>query len=236
MRFYIPNIDERHPELTGDAHTHAAYALRIRPDDFLVIFDGKGNEFSCRVLSISKDKTSLEILDKKTEVGETKRTYNLYLSVIKQDRFEFAVQKATELGVSRIVPVYSEYTQRGGSLNIERLNRIAIAACEQSGRSRLPVIETAIEFDNLVERTKSTHMIFPWEREMHGDLHDAIDKAKTDISIFIGPEGGITSEEKEILTAAGAKAVTLGARILRAETAAITTLSIVCFEMGEWTL
>lgn len=236
MRFYLPNINEKKAELVGDAHTHAAYAMRIHPDDYITVFDGRGAEYSCRVITVKKDKTELEIIEKKTDVGETRCLYTLYLSVIKQDRFELAVQKATELGVNKIVPVYTAYTQRGGTLNIDRLNKIAIAACEQCGRSVIPTIENCIELDDLIKRIPDTYLIFPWERERVGKLDDAIDKTKTNISIFVGPEGGITEEEMTRLTQAGAKSVTLGKRILRAETAAITMLSVMCFEMGEWNL
>lgn len=235
MRFYLPTIEDR-AELTGDTHTHAAYSLRVRVGDYITVFDGKGGEYACSVTSIKKDRTELEILNKTESVGETSTNYSLYLSVIKQDRFELAVQKTTELGVNRIVPVYSTYTQRGGSLNYDRLNRIAIAACEQCGRSRLPEIEQGIEFDELLRRAQSTFMIFPWEREMHNSMHSAIDKKQADVSIFIGPEGGITEEEKNKLIDVGARSVTLGKRILRAETAAIAALSVCCYEMGDWSL
>jgi len=234
MRFYLPTIDENNAVLTGEAHTHAAYSLRIRPDDYLTVFDGNGAEYSCIVKSVAKDRTELEIVDKKFDVGETKISLTLYLSVIKQDRFELALQKATELGVKRVVPVYSKFTQRGSSLNYERFNRIAISACEQCGRSRIPTIEHSIEFDELVKRAQNTYMIFPWERELQGSMKDAIDITQKDISVFIGPEGGITEDEKNELVEAGAKSVTLGSRILRAETAAITALSVICYEMGEW--
>jgi 16S rRNA (uracil1498-N3)-methyltransferase len=79
-------------------------------------------------------------------------------------------------------------------------------------------------------------MIFPWERELNGSISDAIDKTQREISVFIGPEGGITEDEKNKLVEAGARSVTLGPRILRAETAAITALSVVCQQMGEWDL
>lgn len=235
MRFYLPTIETQR-EITGDTHTHAAYSLRVRAGDFITIFDGKGTEYTCRITSVKKDKTEFDIVDKKENVGETSTKISLYLSVIKQDRFEIAVQKATELGIYRIVPVYSAYTQRGGSLNYDRFNRIAASACEQCGRSRLPIIEQSIEFGELLKRAESTYMIFPWERELHGSLRDAIDKTQTDVSIFIGPEGGITEQEKIELVKVGAKSVTLGKRILRAETAAISTISVVCYEMGEWGL
>ncbi len=236
MRFYLPNIDGKHIELTDDAHTHAAYSLRIRVGDYITVFDGNGVEYSCQVKSVKKDRTELEIISSSENVNETKLNLTLYLSVIKQDRFEFAVQKATELGINSIVPVYSAFTQRGGTLNYDRLKRIAISACEQCGRSRVPTIENAIEFEELLKRAKSTHLIFPWERELHNSLSSAIDKSKTDVSVFIGPEGGIKESEKELLTKAGAVSVTLGKRILRAETAAIATVSVVCYEMGEWDL
>lgn len=236
MRFYLPNVNVKHAELTGEAHTHAAYSLRIRVGDFVTVFDGTGTEYACKVKDIKKDHTELEILSETKNSGETKINLSLYLSVIKQDRFELAVQKVTELGVNNIIPVYSAHTQRGGSLNYERLNRIAISAAEQCGRSRLPNIERCIQFDELTARVKNTHMIFPWEREMHGSIREAIDKSKTDVSVFVGPEGGITENEKNILVDAGAKSVTLGARILRAETAAISAVSVICYEMGEWTL
>lgn len=236
MRFYLPNINESNAELTGEAHTHAAYALRIRTGDYITVFDGKGKEFSCKVKDIKKDRTELEILSSAENVGEPKIDVSLYLSVIKQDRFEMAVQKATELGVNRIIPVYSSYTQRNVSLNSERLTKIAVSACEQCGRSIVPDISPSIEFSELVSRASNTYMIFPWERELNGDLRSAIDATQSDISIFIGPEGGITQQEKEQLVAAGAKSVTLGSRILRAETAAIAALAAVFYEMGEWKL
>ncbi len=236
MRFYYPQISERNAELTGDAHTHAAYSLRVRVDDYITVFDGKGNDYFCRVKAIKKDRTELEIVKISENVGETKTDISLYLSVIKQDRFEMAVQKTTELGVTRIVPVYTTYTQRGGSLNYDRLNKIAVSACEQCGRSRLPVIEQSIEFKELLKRSADTYMIFPWEREMTNSLKDAIDRTQKKISVFVGSEGGITESEKTQLTEIGAKSVTLGRRILRAETAAITMLSVLCYEMGEWDL
>lgn len=236
MRFYFPNISKSCLELSGDAHTHAAYALRIRVGDYITVFDGKGRDFACKVKEIKKDKTILELLNTAENTGESKINVTLYLSVIKQDRFEMAVQKATELGVAKIVPVYSMFTQRNVTLNYDRLNKIAVSACEQCGRSIIPIIEQPIDFNELISRTKDTYMIFPWEREMHGSLRNAFDKSKKDISVFVGPEGGITEEEKVKLTDAGAKSVTLGKRILRAETAAIATLSVVFYEMGEWIL
>lgn len=236
MRFYLPDINKTHLELTGDAHTHAAYALRIRVGDYITVFDGKGVELSCKVREIKKDKTILDVLDCIENAGETQINVTLYLSVIKQDRFELAVQKTTELGVNKIVPVYSTYTQHSVTLNVDRLNKIAVSACEQCGRSRIPSIEQAISFDELLDRAKNTYTIFPWEREMHGRLKDAIDVTQKNISVFIGPEGGITEEEKNKLVSVGAKSVTLGARILRAETAAIATLSAIFYETGEWNL
>ncbi|MDE7406757.1 MAG: 16S rRNA (uracil(1498)-N(3))-methyltransferase [Clostridiales bacterium] len=236
MRFYFPNINKSRPELVGDAHTHAAYALRIRAGDSITVFDGLGHDYTCKVKEIKKDKTLLEILDMSENAGESIISVTLYLSVIKQDRFELAVQKATELGVKKIVPVYSAFTQRNFSLNYDRLNRIAISACEQCGRSVVPIIEQALDFDELLDRAKNTQMIFPWERECNGTIRATLDKDKTDISVFIGPEGGITEDEKNKLAAVGAKSVTLGKRILRAETAAIAALSVIYYEMGEWGL
>lgn len=236
MRFYFPMINKSHPELIGDAHTHAAYSLRIRVGDNITVFDGCGTEYLCKVKDIKKDKTSLEIQDTVQNVGEAKINVSLYLSVIKQDRFELAVQKITELGVNTVVPVYSAYSQRNIILNYDRLNKIAISACEQCGRSKVPVIEKCIDFEDLLSRAANTNMIVPWERENSGKLRDAIDKTTTDIAIFIGPEGGITANEIQRLTEVGAKSVTLGSRILRAETAAIATAAAVYYEMGEWDL
>lgn len=236
MRFYLPDINRSNIELTGDAHTHAAYSLRIRPGDYITVFDGRGKEYSCKVKDIKKDKTLLEVIDEAENVGEAGINVSLYLSVIKQDRFEMAVQKATELGVNRIVPVYAAYSQRNITLNYDRLKKIAISACEQCGRSCVPDVEQGIEFDELLKRAEATYTVFPWERELTGTLKDAIDCDKKDIAVFIGSEGGITENEKQRLTDVGAKSVTLGTRILRAETAAIATLSVIYYEMGEWKL
>lgn len=236
MRFYYPQINERSAELCGDAHTHAAYSLRVRPNDYITVFDGKGNDYLCRIKCIKKDRTELEIIQKELDACEAKLDISLYMSVIKQDKFELTVQKATELGVRRIIPVYTTYTQRGGRLNHERLNKIAISACEQCGRSRIPTIEQSIEFEELLSRTCNTYTIFPWEKDTGNSLSNVIDKSQQSISVFIGSEGGITKDEKNKLIEGGAKAVTLGRRILRAETAAIATLSVLCYEMGEWDL
>lgn len=236
MRFYLPSINKSRPELVGEAHTHAAYARRIRVGDRITVFDGLGHDYTCKVKEIKKDKTLLDILDTYNNVGESAISVTLYLSVIKQDRFELAVQKAVELGVKKIVPVYSAFTQRNFSLNYDRLNRIAISACEQCGRSIVPIIEQAFNFDELLDRAQNTQMIFPWERESSGTIRAVLDTDKTDISVFIGPEGGITEDEKIKLVDAGAKSVTLGKRILRAETAAIAALSVIYYEMGEWDL
>lgn len=236
MRFYLPSINKSHPELVGNAHTHAAYALRVRVGDRITVFDGIGHDYFCKVKEIKKDKTLLEIIETAENVGESAISVSLYLSVIKQDKFELAVQKATELGVKKIVPVYSAFTQRNFSLNYDRLNKIAVSACEQCGRSIVPIIEQALDFDELLNRTKTTYMIFPWERESNGTLQAVLDKDKADISVFIGPEGGITEDEKNKLISVGAKSVTLGKRILRAETAAIAALSVIYYEMGEWSI
>lgn len=236
MRFYFPKINRSHPELIGAAHTHAAYALRLRVGDNITVFDGHGTEYVCKVKDIKKDGTSLEILDTVKNACEAKINVTLYMSVIKQDRFELAVQKITELGVNKVVPVYSAYSQRNIILNYDRLNKIAISACEQCGRSIVPQIEQCIEFDELLECAANTNMIVPWEREHSGKLCDAIDKSADEIGIFVGPEGGITTDEIQRLLDVGAKSVTLGARILRAETAAIATAAAVYYEMGEWNL
>lgn len=236
MRFYLPTINKSRLELIGDAHTHAAYALRIHVGDNITVFDGRGNDYFCKVKEIKKDRTLLELLSTAENARETNISVTLYLCVIKQDRFEWAVQKTTELGVTKIVPVYSKLTQRNINLNYNRLNKIAISACEQCGRSKLPTIEQAIDFDEFINRSQSAYIIFPWEHEINNSMQSAIDKSKTDISVFIGPEGGITEEEKIRLVEIGAKSVTLGARILRAETAAIAALSVVYYEMGEWNL
>lgn len=237
MRFYFPDIDIDRPTLVGDAHTHAAYSLRVRAGESIAVFDGKGAEYECVVKEIKKDRTVLDILSVSRNKNEAKLSVSLYLSVIKQDRFELAVQKTTELGISMIVPVYTAYTQRGSRLNAERLNKIAISACEQCGRSRVPVIENAIDFDELLERAKASYTIFPFERERSGNIKDVLKKAAniSELSYFIGPEGGITDSEQQALLAAGAHSVTLGKRILRAETAAIATLSVIYCETGEWT-
>lgn len=235
MRFYVPKIKENATRiiLTDEAHNHAAYVLRIRTGDLLTIFDGSGVDYLCKVTEIKKDETSLEVLDTAMGTGETKTDITLYLSVIKQDRFELAVQKVTELGVKRVVPVYATYSQRNCVLNQNRLNKIAASACEQCGRSVVPVIEQPIEFDELIKRAQNTYLLFPWEREVHNRLRDSLPDGENSISVFVGPEGGITESEKDRLVEAGAKCVTLGKRILRAETAAIVTLSVINYETGE---
>jgi 16S rRNA (uracil1498-N3)-methyltransferase len=161
----------------------------------------------------------------------------LLLAVFKFDRMEWAIEKTTELGIERIVPVIARRTEKhlaqAAAARVERWRRIAREAAQQSRRSDLPTIEDALSLKDAVNQASGELRLLLAERERAATLRDAIEDgnahpdATTRVRLAVGPEGGWTTEEESLFTASGWKPVSLGPRILRAETAAIAAVSVV---------
>ncbi len=234
-KFFVDNLTEK-AVLTGAEHKHLSVVCRAKKGDRIVLCDGyyDGNY---EITDIKKDCTRLLLTDKTANRSETTADVDLYFCSLKGDKNDFIVQKCTELGVKNFYPVISEYVQNGAkNVNTERLKRIAEEAAKQCGRGALPKIHSAESFDGAVGKIKEYPLVvFPYESEKNLDIRSFLQGAgKADkIAVLVGCEGGFSKSEVDMLKDAGIASVTLGNRILRAETACIVTAAVVMYERGE---
>lgn len=196
--------------------------LRLKKGEKIILSDGKGSEAEITLTFISSKKITGTI-DKLNEPHSAKasrgeyRKVNLYLSILKKENFELAVQKATECGVEKIIPIITERTIKTG-INIKRLEKIILEASEQSGRNIIPTLSPILKFEDALNDAKDNKekIIFHLVENVYSP-----DKNTKTASIFVGPEGGFTEKEIELAKNAGFTIASLGHLTLRGETAAI---------------
>lgn len=237
-RFFVDKI-ENPPVLRGEEHTHLSVVLRAKTGDEVVLCNGDGKDYVCRISKIERDKTTLSLVECYTNDSEPTVRVSLFMSVLKGDKNDLVVQKATELGVTDIYPVFTRFVQaHEKSVKVERLNKIAVEAAKQCGRSVLTKVHAPIQFAQAVDMLPQYDLtVFPYEAATDTDIKTYLENSKTDVqtvAIFIGSEGGFAPEEVETLTKQGITPLTLGKRILRAETANIAVLSVVMCALGQW--
>ncbi len=181
-----------------------------------------------------KDKAVCNINGKQECIGNPQKNIVLFQAITKRQKFEFIVQKATEIGISRVVPFVSEFVIAKVTENkIERLKTIAENACKQCERTIMPVIEDACKIDDVIARFKDFDIIlFANERTDVGEKIENLDKYKN-IAIIVGSEGGFSQKEKERFVDAKATSISLGKRIYRCETASVAMMSLVSILSGN---
>ncbi len=215
--------------------------LRLRNGNEVVVFDGGGVDYQVR-LEVVETKTSLgTVLSANDSHNEPGIFITLYQALIRSERYEYALQKGVETGISRFVPFTSERTEVSNPSHsrMDRWRRIIKEAAEQSGRSVVPQLSDPILFPNMIRNLNPVALI-PWEEEKNQSIRQILSKLRQDpgldvtyIDLIIGPVGGFTSQE--VLDAAdyGATSVSLGKRILRSETAGIVAAVAVLYEFGD---
>jgi len=221
-------------ELPPDTASHLARVLRARSGDELILFNGDGREFNGAIETVRGSRVSASVGVSRPVDRESPLAITLVQSVPRGDRMDFIVQKATELGVARIVPVLSQRSvvrldKAQAESKAIHWRAVAVSACEQCGRNRLPTIEVAQPLLNyLGASSPGTGPRLVFEPESTGHARTAApgaaeraEAATVDAEIAIGPEGGFASDELEAFRVAGFSQVGLGPRILRTETAAI---------------
>jgi 16S rRNA (uracil1498-N3)-methyltransferase len=228
--------------IAGEEAHHIIRVLRLGPGHSVSISDGKSVE-SLGVISdidIRDTKIKIRILDQ-NKSKETKPFITLLQALPKGEKFDWIIQKITELGVSKIIPVITQRTivnilPSKLERRMERWNKIAIEAAKQSLRMDIPQIGELSTFDASLREVEKHHLsIIPWEQEKELSIRKAlksIDGTVTKVAVFIGPEGGFSPEEVKKAKEMGAVSVSLGPRILRTETAAIAVCSILMYELG----
>lgn len=199
--------------------------FRYKQEDSVILFNGEGFDIEYSITSISSKLCTLKH-KKQTSSYIPERKVTLYLALIKKDAFEFAVQKATELGVTAIIPIISERSLEK-NLNIQRLNLIAIEAAEQCGRGDIPQVFETITFIHALLDSKKNDFCIVLEKDSKPvkEIIETLPK-KENVGLFVGPEGGWTVTELENFSQYGVASASLGKTVLRAETAAIVASSL----------
>ena len=237
-RFFVEDIEGDLLTVTGDDARHIGRSLRMRPGEELTLCDTRGTDCRCVVEEINDSSVLVRVLERRPSDTEPTVTVTLYQGYPKGDKLETVIEKAVELGVSRIVPVLTERSvarpdDKSAARKLERWQRRALEAAKQCGRGRIPQVEPMIPFSRLPQEM-SGHGTAVFCYELGGQpLSAAVESTASDVGIFIGPEGGISSAEAQALLDAGASAVTLGRRILRTETAPLAALTAVMLLTGN---
>lgn len=228
-RFFVNQVHNGSAEITGESAQHLTRVLRVEPGQTFEITDNSG-VWLATVESVRRDLVRFEVTEE-LDPGPPAPGVTLYLALIKFDRFEWAVEKATELGVTRIVPVAAVRSERGlfegGQKRAERWRRIAQEASEQSRRLRAPEIAVPTKMSQALS-DPSPHRFWCDERPGAPPLSEAFQPQATDpTAVLIGPEGGWTDPEREQFAASGWRGVSLGPLVLRAETAVCAALAVI---------
>lgn len=244
-RFFVDDpgaFSDRSVVITGEDVNHVKNVLRLKENDELIVSDGRGRDYHCRISGITNEEVVADICDICDNFSELSTEITLFQGFPKGDKMELIIQKTVELGVTRIVPVMTKRTvvkldDKKAKKKTERYNMIAESAAKQSGRGMIPEVTMPVSFAEAVSMAEKLDMnIIPYEEaegvEYSRNIIKNI-KGKKSLGVFIGPEGGFAREEVEKALDAGASAITLGHRILRTETAGMTVISIIMFELEE---
>lgn len=239
-RFYLPlplavGAQLALPEAAGH---HAARVLRLRTGDPVTLFNGQGGEYAARILAIGKRDVTVEIEQHDPVERESSLQVTLVQALSSGERMDLTIQKAVELGVSRIVPVESERCvvrlkgERAGK-RMAHWQQVVISACEQCGRNRIPEVGMIAPFHIWLateSRATSRWMLQPGANTALRDLP----RPREPIELLVGPEGGLTDAEADAARRAGYQPLRLGPRVLRTETAAPALLAAVQALWGDF--
>ena len=243
-RFFIPSewIDQDSVVIKGRQVHQLRDVLRLVGGDRIAVLDNTGLEYEVELERVDRGHAS-GVVRGVSSVAEPRTGVTVYQALLKGSKFEFIIQKCTELGVAGFIPMLCERCAvqeingvSGGKL--ERWRRIIVEAAEQSGRGKLPVLEPVAPFEQAC-RSAVGFSLLPWEEEktlglravLQGEINRRGDSLS--VNLFIGPEGGFTRSEVELARGCGIVPVTLGSRVLRAETAGLVAASAVFYECGD---
>lgn len=241
-RFFV-EPDELQGEritLKGENAEHAK-VLRLKDGEMVTVCDGLGTECLCEVVDSTPGQILLTVTERTSSGSEASVQVSVYMAYSKGDKLEHVIQKATELGAYEIVAFpsarcVSKPDDKSLRKKLERWQKIAVAAAQQSGRGRVPVVRTLTSYSDAVsDAARADVPILFYENEQATTLRMALDETGyRSVSLMTGPEGGFEQYEVEQAAAVGLKICTLGKRILRCETAPLCALSAVMYDSGEF--
>lgn len=245
-RFFVEKdkISDKFITLDNDEHMHLSKVLRLRVGDTVECFYNGSDILECVIKEITKNSSVLEIVSSKPCVQNPNLSVSLFQALPKLDKLELITQKLTELGVSEIIPFASKFCIAKENANkIERLKKIVVSACKQCGRTKLVDVKDVLKFEKMLESLNQYDLvIFANECEKSKSLNEVMKEQKEclaqklqnnslKVAYIVGSEGGFDKDEIEKISQK-AFSITLGNRILRAETAGIVLGGIICYELG----
>lgn len=233
-RFFTENINATGGEISGEDARHIGKSLRCKVGDELVVCNGQGQDFICSITDISPEMVTVKTLDVRESNSELPSKITLYQAMPKGDKLDLIIQKSVELGVYEIVPIITKYCvsrpdDKTMAKKIARLEKIAVEAAKQSGRSVIPKISPMLSFsDSIADSSRHSANIFFYEKAT-GNIGDLLAGKPDSVGVFIGSEGGFSEQEVEAIKTANIPVCSMGNRILRCETAAIAAVANIGF-------
>ncbi len=223
-------------ELTGEKVHYILNVLRHKKGDNLILFNNEGRYFTSTIIDINKRRVIFKTLSITPPSTESYLNIIICPSLLKGSKMDLVVQKSTELGVKGIIPVISERSQLQKTRKLDRWRKIAIEGARQSGRNSIPEIFKPLDYKNLIRYIKDSQgrgIVFYEKYDETISIKKLSDISKVKCFILVGPEGGFSKKEIELAKAKGFDIVSMGHRMLRAETAAISALTLIQFLSGD---
>lgn len=242
-RFFIAasSIEGDRVWLSPEQSHQVCHVLRLEPGDTIVVLDDSGTEYDVTLTAVSRTETVGQVIARRRAPGEPGAEVTLFQSLLVREKFEWVLQKGTEVGVTQFVPVLTERslvrTKTIEQNKMDRWQRILTEAAEQSHRGHIPELAPILPFDQALLRLRDFDRFLiaaPSEGAMMlRDALQGITRSPASVAVMIGPEGGFTEEEVAWARDNGVVPISLGPRILRTETAAIVACALVLYELGE---
>jgi 16S rRNA (uracil1498-N3)-methyltransferase len=254
-RFFLPidSIGAEQVHFPPDVAHQMARVLRLRCGNTVTVLDNRGQEYLVELSNIEANEASGRIVERCTNQTEPATRVSLYVGSTQREKFEWVLQKGTEVGISAFTPVITSRSlvqdrqglQTGGARR-QRWERILQEAAEQSGRGRVPELNPPLQLDEALAagRRENDVALAAWEGERTIDIRQALARCKAQgavqmgglrVALLVGPEGGFAPKEIDLASSSGWTPVTLGRLIMRMETAAIVAAALVLYESGEMT-
>ena len=237
-RFFVTEPFSDTLIITGEDARHISRSLRMAVGESLTVCDTKGTDYLCEITSVTDREVFLKVISSSVCKSDPDVKVTLYQAMPKSDKLELIVQKAVELGVNRIVPVMtsrciSRPDKKSMDKKLERLNKIALSAAQQSGRGIIPEVSEIMSFDKAINEMANDECPILFYESDGKTLKALMDTNPKSVSIMVGSEGGFEPDEVQFAAENGVNIVNLGPRILRCETAPMCALSAVMYATGN---
>lgn len=225
--------------ISGEQARHIKTVLRKKAGEQITVCDGEGMDYICNINRFEENKLFCDIIQKQYCDAEPPIQITLFQALPKADKMELIIQKCVELGVDAIVPMTTERTivkpNQKEHKKIERWQKIAASAAEQSGRAKIPIIKNIVSFEQALQQCQQLdNAIIPYEKEQKRNLKTVVKTFQgKSIGVLIGSEGGFSEQEIAQAIQYNVLPITLGKRILRTETAGMITTAILIYEMEQ---